>query len=60
MGHHWRKPRQKATMDETRSPFMEFLGLLLSVFHPEGDKVDWMPFDPSPSSFRWMTKKSES
>ena len=59
MGHHWREPRSQATMDETCSPFMEFLGLLLSIFHPGDHEVEWMPFDPSPSSFRWMSKKLE-
>ena len=60
MGHHWREPRQKATMDETRSPFMEFLGLLASIFRPEVDRDEWLPFDPCPSSFRRKFQKRES
>jgi len=47
-------------MDETRSPFIKFLGLLLGIFHPGGHEVDWMPFDPSPSSFRRKSEKPES
>ena len=60
MGHHWREPHSQATKDEARSPIMEFLGLLVSIFHPEGDKDEWMPFDPTPSSFRRKFVKPES
>jgi len=50
MGHHWREPRPQA--GNKPSPLMEFLGLLLSVFHPEDPEDKWLPFDLSSSTFR--------
>jgi hypothetical protein len=58
MGHHWREPRP---MKPVRKPSVlwEFLGLLLGAFAPRGDNEEWLPFDPSPRSFKSKAKAAE-
>ncbi len=50
MGHHWREPRPQA--GPKPSPVMEFLELLLSVFHPDDRSDKWLPFDLNQSTLR--------
>jgi hypothetical protein len=60
MGHHWREPRPQPATGKKPSWLAEFLGLFFSVFRHEGLDGKWLPFDPSPRSFRKKSPEYES
>jgi hypothetical protein len=53
MGHHWREKREEN--GHKPSVLWELIGLILGAFRP-GDSSEYLPFDPSPRSFKEKKK----